>query len=386
MIYFDHAATTPPYDDVISTVAEIMKLHYGNPSSLHKWGEESAKLLGMARAVCAEALGVRSSEIIFTSSATESNNLAIKGAAIEYRSRGKHIITTSIEHPSVFECCEQLKKLGYELTILPVDEFGRVSLQQVEQAVRKDTILVSIMHVNNETGSIQPVEEIGQMLKRQHPRVLFHVDGVQGLGKVPLKLTSSGIDLYSVSAHKIRGPKGSGLLYVRNGIKLFPLLAGGGQEGGMRSGTENVPNIVGMAKALRLTMEGMPERTEHLTKYRQMLMKGIEEIPGLVMNTPTEGAPHIINFSFPGMKSEVFLHSLEQKGILVSTKSACSSKRTEPSRILTAMGKGANIASSAIRISLGEEHTAQDIEALLSSVQLTVNELSRFKEGVNGEL
>lgn len=244
MKYFDHAATTPPYEEVIDTITEVMKQHYGNPSSLHQYGLDSAKLLQMARKVCADAMHIAPEEVIFTSSATESNNLAIKGAAIEYRSRGRHIVTTMIEHPSVYECCRQLEQLGYEITFIPVDERGKVSADRVLQAVRKDTVLVSVMQVNNETGSIQPIEEIGRRLKKEHPKVIFHVDGVQGFGKLPLLTKEAGVDLYSISAHKFRGPKGAGLLLVRKGIRLFPLLAGGGQEAGLRSGTENLPNVV----------------------------------------------------------------------------------------------------------------------------------------------
>lgn len=231
MIYFDHAATTPPYEDVTKTVAEVMARHYGNPSSLHRLGEESAKLLDKAREVSAAALGVQSREIVFTGGATESNNMAIKGVALQFTERGKHLITTATEHPSVFESVKQLATWGWETTILPVDEDGGVTVEQVREALRPDTVLVSVMHVNNETGTVQPVGEIGRMLKAVAPRVLFHVDGVQGFGKLPLSLADSGIDLYSLSAHKLRGPKGVGLLYVREGLRLAPLLAGGGQEG-----------------------------------------------------------------------------------------------------------------------------------------------------------
>ncbi|MNZ76373.1 Cysteine desulfurase [compost metagenome] len=289
------------------------------------------------------------------------------------------MITTAIEHPSVFECCKQLEQLGWKVTYLPVDAEGKVSVEEVLAAIRKDTVLVSIMHVNNEMGSIQPVERIGEMLKEHHPRIIFHVDGVQGFSTLPLSLKQSGIDLYSLSAHKLRGPKGIGILYVREGITLFPLMAGGGQEGGRRSGTENIPLIVGMTKAIRMTSEGRKERRDKLMRLKAKLMDGIRNMPDLVLNSTESGSPHIVHFSFPGMKSEAMLHMLEEAGYIVSTKSACSSKLAEPSRILLAMGKGQDAALSGIRISLGEEHTDNDIEELLAVLNMTVQKLRNLK-------
>ncbi|MDU5946595.1 MAG: cysteine desulfurase family protein, partial [Paenibacillus macerans] len=338
MIYFDHAATTPPYKEVTETVAEVMARHYGNPSSLHRLGEESDRLLNKAREVCAAALSVSPKEIVFTGGATESNNTAIKGAALQYTNRGKHLITTETEHPSVYECCKQLESWGWEVTYLPVDADGLVAAEQVQAALRQDTVLVSVMHVNNETGTLQPVEEIGAMLKDKAPRVLFHVDGVQGFGKLPLAVKGSGIDLYSLSAHKLRGPKGVGLLYVREGLKLSPLLAGGDQEGGLRSGTENIPYIVAFAKALRLATEGQPGRAAKLGALKDRLLRGLIALPELLINTPGASAPHIVHFSYPGTKAEALLHMLEVEGFFVSTRSACSSRRSEPSRVLLAMG------------------------------------------------
>ncbi|WP_059044136.1 cysteine desulfurase family protein [Paenibacillus rubinfantis] len=379
MIYFDHAATTPPYEDVAKTVAEVMVRHYGNPSSLHRLGEESAKLLDKAREVSAAALKVRPREIVFTGGATESNNLAIKGAALHYAGRGKHLITTSTEHPSVLESVKQMAVWGWEATILPVDEDGCVTAEQVREALRPDTVLVSVMHVNNETGTVQPVEEIGRLLKAAAPRVLFHVDGVQGFGKLPISLADSGIDLYSLSAHKLRGPKGVGLLYVREGLQLAPLLAGGGQEGGYRSGTENIPYIVAFSKALRLAAEGREARSTKLLRLRERLTRGLAELPELTVNSPAQGAPHIVHFSYPGMKAEALLHMLEEDGFFVSTRSACSSKRSEPSRVLLAMGKSKEVASSGIRISLGDEHEERDIDALLAALRQSVKRLQALR-------
>lgn len=381
MKYFDHAATTPPYTEVIETVAEIMSKHYGNPSSLHRLGEVSSKLLNKSREVCANALQVNPREITFTSGATESNNLAIKGVALQYMKRGQHIITTATEHPSVYECCKQLELLGWQVTYLPVNEEGQVSIEDVQQALRNDTVLVSIMHVNNETGYIQPIEAIGKMLKKHDRPIIFHVDGVQGFTTVPLSLQDSEIDLYSLSAHKLRGPKGVGLLYVKEGISLFPLMAGGGQEEGRRSGTENIPLIVGMSKAIRMTSEGRLERASKLLGLRNKLIQGIKDIPGLVLNSGegASAAPHIVHFSYPGMKAEAMLHMIEEAGFMVSTQSACSSKRSEPSRILLAMHRSPEIASSGIRISLGEEHTEKVIEELLVVLNKTVQRLAMLK-------
>lgn len=379
MKYFDHAATTPPREEVTRTIAEVMARHYGNPSSLHRLGEESGKLLRKSREVISEALSVKPDEIVFTSGATESNNMAIKGIALEYAGRGKHIITTMTEHPSVLECCKQLEGFGWEVTRLPVNQDGQIAVNQVSEAIRPDTVLVSVMHVNNETGAVQPVAEIGQMLKNRKPTILFHVDGVQGFGKIPLLLKQSGIDLFSLSAHKLRGPKGIGLLYVREGVNLFPLLAGGGQEAGRRSGTENIPYIVGMSKAIRMAKQEETELPFRLTALKQRLVQGVSAIPELVLNSPPEGAPHIVHFSYPGMKAEALLHMLEEEGFLVSTKSACSSKRSEPSRILLAMGRDKVTAASGIRISLGDEHTEQDIQELLAALGKSVARLRNLK-------
>lgn len=378
MKYFDYAATTPPFEEVITTIAEVMRLHYGNPSSMHRYGEDADKLLKRSREVCAAALGVQLAEIVFTSGATESNNLAIKGAALQYQARGKHIVTVSTEHPSVYETCKQLAEQGFEVTLLPVDAQGHVSAEQVCSAVRKDTILVSIMHVNNETGRVQPLYEIGTALKKQFPRVLFHVDGVQGYGKLPVDIRGWQADLYSLSAHKLRGPKGAGLLFVREGVKLFPLLSGGSQEHGFRAGTENVPLLVGMSKAIRLAGERQAETARRMIEWRDRVMAEVKTIPQLRLNSGEE-APHIVHFSYPGMKAEVLLHTLEQLGVAVSTKSACSSKLAEPSRVLLAMGCTEAEASGGIRISFGDQHSAQDIGDLIAALRQAVAKLESLE-------
>ena len=382
MLYFDYAASSPPYPDVIRTVSEVMNRHYANASSIHGYGEDAEKLLSRSREVCARTLGVKASEIIFTSGATESNNMAIKGVALRYHSRGKHMITTKTEHASVYESFRFLEQMGYDITYIPVDSKGRVNCEDVLNAVRKDTILVSIMHVNNETGAIHPVAEIGRNLKEKHPKVIFHVDGVQAYGKIKVDLVPSGIDLYSISAHKIRGPKGAGLLYVRTGLKLAPLMSGGSQEGGLRAGTENIPLIAGMTKAVRLAEANRPDLNARLVPLRDRLMEEISRYPEWELNSSREGAPHIVHFSYPGMKAEVILHTLEQLGMIVSTQSACSSKYTEPSRVLLAMGKSEEAARSGIRISLGDIHDDEQVDQLIHALQEMKNRLVNF-EGWN---
>lgn len=361
MIYFDNGATTQPYPEVVESMREVLSTYYGNPSSLHHLGVQAEKLLEQSRELAAKFLRVKSSEIYFTSGATESNNLAIKGVAFQYEKRGKHIITSSIEHPAVLEVCEQLKeRFGYDLTILPVDCNGVVNPEDVKKAIREDTILVSIMYINNEVGSIQPIAEIGRMLK-QYPKILFHVDAVQAFGKVKVEPEVLGADLISLSAHKFHGPKGTGLLYVRNGVGLFPLMAGGGQEKSFRPGTENLAGIVGTVKAMRITIEKLDHQPHHLSHLRSLLWSGLEEVEGCFINSPEHGAPHILNFSLPGLKSEVILHALEDKGVYVSTKSACSSKLDRPSRILLAMGLDEERAKSAIRLSLSYMNTVEQV-------------------------
>ncbi len=375
MKYFDYAATTPPYPEVIQSMAEIMQKHFGNPSSLHQYGEEADRLVRHAKEVTAQILGVKPSEIIWTSGATESNNFALKGAAMRGGRTQGHIITTRIEHPSVYECCRQLEQIGFEVSYIDPASDGIVRVEDIQNALRPDTIIVSIMHVNNETGAVQPIQQLADWLKKVQPRTLIHVDGVQGFGKLPVNIAQWNIDLYSLSAHKLRGPKGTGLLYVKQGTELFPLLAGGGQENGYRSGTENVAGIVGMTKALRLTSTEQSILSERLLAWSEQLKIAIQSIEGLVLTNPSVSAPHIVHFSYPGMKSEVILHSLEQQGCIVSTQSACSSRKAEPSRVLLAMGVEREHAASGIRISLGDQHTKQDIEYLITALRQTVTQL-----------
>lgn len=384
--YFDHCASTPPREEVIRTLAEVMAKHYANPSSLHRGGQEARRLVDRSRSLVAGLFpGTSAGEWHFTSGATESNNIAVLGAARALSKRGKHIVTTGIEHPSVFDACGQLEREGWHVTYLPANEEGIVSAEAVEAALRDETSLVSVMHVNNETGAVQPIKEIGQRIKRRG-NILFHVDGVQSVGKLAVDLVGSGCDLFSATAHKIGGPRGVGLLYARSGVQLAPIYRGGGQEMGLRPGTENVPGIVAGAKAFRLAIESQPERAERMYRLRAQLTAAVAAIPELSLNGSADcmkggqAAPNIVNFSFAGMKPEVVVHMLEQQGILASTKSACSSKSDEPSRVLLAMGLSRQRASSGIRISFGDEHGPADVEWLAKKIAQAVDSLKPLRQ------
>lgn len=383
MLYWDYAAAAPPYDEVVRTMEQIMQRIYANPSSLHQAGAEAAEVIRRAREVCAAAMGASSPEVFFTSGATESNNLAIKGAALQYKDRGRHLITTEIEHPSVYETCKQLQSLGWEVTFLRPGEDGKIDPAAVEAAVRKDTVLVSVMHVNNETGAVQPVGEIGVRIKKANRLTLFHVDGVQGFGKLPVRLGNWQADLYSLSPHKLRGPRGAGILYKREGVRLFPLLSGGSHENGMRAGTENVPAIAASAKAIRLAEERRETFVRGVTPLRDRLIRFLEGVPELTVNSRHDGAPHIVHFSYPGMSGEVFARKLEQLGMLVSTRSACSSRHAEPSRVLLAMDRSVPEALGGIRISFGDTHTEADVDKLIEAIAEAVHSLKSIQGGLN---
>ncbi len=381
MIYLDNSATTRPYPEVVESYAKAAQQFFGNPSSVHKPGIQAEQLLRQARKQISSLLGVKPGELIFTSGGTEGNNTAIKGIAYTYRSRGKHIITTSIEHPSVTNVCEQLKKDGFDITYLPVDEHGRVKISDIKQAIRDDTILVSIMHVNNEVGTIQPIEEIGQLLQN-YPKIFFHVDQVQGVTKVPLDYYQANVDLATISAHKFHGLKGTGVLFVREGIRFDPLLSGGGQENNFRSGTENTAGIVAMAKALRLAMEASERKIKRMKEIQNYFFTELKKIPEVRVNTPLSFcAPHIINFSVPGFKTEVLITALSERGVYVSTTSACSVQRNEPSKTLLAMGLSEDLASSSVRISLSFENTLEEAQTAMQSIRECIDELNRVMKG-----
>ncbi len=377
LIYFDNSATTKPHPEVIESFAKVSANYFANSSSIHPLGGQVEKLLDAARQQAADLIGVSKETIIFTSGGTEGNNTAIKGVALEHQSRGKHIITTQAEHPSIHDTCRSLEKLGFEITYMPVAEDGTVSAADVENSIRKDTILVTMMQVNNEIGSIQPIEEIGNVLKK-HPKVLFHVDAVQGLGKVPLNLSDTGIDLCTFSGHKIHGLKGTGLLYVNHTAKLYPLLHGGSQESGIRSGTENVAGAVSFVKALRLIKEKQDIQKDNILKtLHDKLMKELSQLEGIEINSPAGGANHIIHFSVPGIKPEVIIHSLSQKEIYISTKSACSSRDLTESHVLVACGKTKEVSSSGLRVSFSYENKEEEVDIFVKEIKKAIQQ---FKE------
>ncbi|MEG6532351.1 cysteine desulfurase family protein [Caldibacillus thermoamylovorans] len=381
MIYFDNSATTKPKKEVLDTFYKVAENYFGNPSSVHHLGLQAENLLSQARNQIATLLKTDEQEIIFTSGGTEGNNFIIKGVAEKYRNRGHHMITTMIEHPSVLNTCIQLENNGFDVTYLPVDETGRVRVEDVKRALRKDTILVSIMHVNNEIGSVQPIEKIGELLKN-HPKTLFHVDHVQGVTKVSLDFHESNVDFASISSHKFHGLKGTGAIYIRKGLKLAPLLAGGGQERGFRSGTENLAGIVAMAKALRLGMLDYEAKIDTMMDVRDFLINELQLIEGVKMNTPKQNtSPHIINFSVQGFKAEVLVHELEQHGLYVSTTSACSSRTNEPSRTILAMGLGEERATTSIRISLSFDNTMEEAKQAVAIIKQSIKNLKPVMRG-----
>lgn len=375
MIYFDNSATTKPYKEVLDSFVTVASDYFGNPSSLHQIGGKSEQLLTQARTQIAALLGVKPKEVLFTSGATEGNNMAIKGTALMHRGRGKHIISTQVEHPSVTGALEQLEELGFSVTYVPVDSEGRVNVKDIEREIRSDTILVSVIHVNNEVGTIQPIKEIGKMLKG-YPKILYHVDHVQGVGKVPFNIYEAEIDFCTISAHKFHGLKGTGALFMKEGVRISPIFSGGNQEWKTRSGTENVPGIVAMAKALRMTLEKQKNNLNQMTTILEKLKAELSVIEDVQIHTPSKGAaPHILNFSLSNIKAEVFVHSLGQQGIFVSTTSACSSKQKSASKTLLAMGVPKNRAESAIRISLSYENTAEEAEKVAQATRQAIIQL-----------
>ncbi|MDN5277563.1 MAG: cysteine desulfurase [Clostridiales bacterium] len=378
-IYLDNAATTPVHPDVAQAVMECMLHDFGNPSSLHRMGLRAEKKLKEARERIASALGVDPEGVFFTSGGTEANNLAIIGTALARKREGRHCITTQVEHPSVLNTFKYLEKEGWEVTYLPVNRDGVVSPDDVRRAIRPDTVLVSIMHVNNEIGSIQPIQEIGRLLKAQGNSPVFHVDAVQSFGKLDIKPVQWGIDLLSISGHKIHAPKGIGALYIRKGVKIHPLQWGGGQEKGVRSGTENMPGIVGFGEAVRWLEEEVDRG--YLYRLKGILVAELtERVPWAVINgpPPEEGAPHILSVSFPGIRGEVMLHALEERGVYVGTGSACSSRRGHMSHVLEAIDTKKDVAQGAIRLSLSYLNTEDEMRQAARIIEQCVKELEGF--------
>lgn len=385
-IYLDNSATTQCFEQVADLMHRIQTEDYGNPSSMHHKGIEAERIVEDARRTLARILKVKEKELIFTSCGTESDNLAIIGGALAGHRRGKHLITTRIEHPAVLEAMKYLESEGFEVTYLPVDRDGLVDPADVEAAVRGDTILVSIMHTNNEIGAVEPVAEIGRRIKAKNPGTLFHVDAVQGFGKARIYPAKMGIDLLAVSAHKIHGPKGMGFLYKAQNVRLVNLIYGGGQQNGMRSGTENVAGIAGMAHAADMIYKNFDEEIARVRGLKNLFLEELARMDGqqgenaLFVNgrTGEDSAPHIISLTVPGVRAEVLLHALEDKGIYVSSGSACSTNRPHPSQTLQAIGLPRAYWDNTIRLSLSALNTEEDIRDTIAALGELVPFLRRY--------
>jgi cysteine desulfurase len=380
-IYLDYAATTPLDPRVLEAMMPYMTEHFGNPNSIHSFGREARRAIDEAREKIAQLLNCQPSEIVFTSGGTESDNLALRGVAEAYRHKGNHIVTTAIEHHAVLRTCKALEDMGFSVTYLPVDEHGLVSPEQVAEVVNERTILVSVMHANNEIGTIEPITEIVRVVKEKRPDTIVHTDAVQTVGHIPVDIQELGVDLLSFSAHKFYGPKGIGGLFVRKGVRLVPQITGGGQERNRRSGTENVAAIVGMAKALELAVEEMPTELSRLQALRDELITGVlNRIPETRLNGhPTLRLPHNANFSFRGIEGEALLLQLDLNGIAASSGSACSSGSLEPSHVLLALGLDYELAIGSLRITLGRFTTREHILRLLDLLPKVVEKLRALR-------
>lgn len=380
-IYLDNSATTPVAEEVVQAMEPYWSVQFGNPSSPHLRGVAAQKIVSSCRAQLAAILRAQPSELYFTGSGTEANNLALQGVAnapFFLRNPG-HIITTPVEHPSVLNVVKHLEKLGWEVTYLPVDRYGKISPEESLRHLRPNTKIVSVMLVNNELGTINPVRQVGEIIQRENQgrqhKIIFHVDAVQALGHIPVKIPDLKAHLCTFSAHKIFGPKGIGLLYAHKDAQLRPIIFGGNQESGLRSGTENVPAIVGLTKAAQLASDGLEENMAKLQQLKSALVEGIRGIPDAQINSPEDGAPHIINVSFPGVRGEVLVHFLEQKRIFVSMGAACSSRKRDVSHVLKAVGLESDQALSAVRLSLAPQITLAQIEYVVYSLKETVEEI-----------
>ncbi|HHT63192.1 MAG: cysteine desulfurase NifS [Bacillota bacterium] len=377
-IYMDYSATTPLHPEVIALMTDVMKNVFGNPSSLHSFGREAKKYLDEARQKVADLIGAKFEEIYFTGGGTEADNIAVFGTAYAHRKKGKHIITSAVEHHAVLDSCAKLAKSGFEVTFLPVDQYGMVDPEQVKKEIRSDTILISIMHANNETGTIQPIEEISKIAKEHD--VFFHTDCVQSVGKIPVNVDKLGADLITLSSHKIYGPKGVGALYKRKGVRVEPLFYGGGQERKIRSGTENTLGIIGFGKAAEIAVREFDIENTRVKGLRDRLIKGVlEKIPDVRLNGhPEKRLPNNAHFSFAYVEGESLLLSLDMKGIAVSSGSACSSSSLQPSHVLTASGLPQELVHGSVRFTLGRENTEEDVDYVLSVLPGIVERFRSF--------
>ena len=378
--YLDNSATTVCEPGVVEKVVQMMSVIYGNPSAMHNKGVEAENYIKEAKEIIAKTMKVQEKELIFTSGGTESNNLAIMGCAAANHRMGKHLITTKIEHPSVGNVMKHMEEEGFEVTYLPVDENGIVKLDKLKEALRPDTMLVSVMHVNNEIGAVQPIEEIGKIVKANNKATLFHVDAIQGYGKYRIYPKKMGIDLLSVSGHKIHGPKGVGFLYCDSKVKIKPIIFGGGQQKDLRSGTENVPGIVGLAEAAKEIYADFEEKIQHLYEIKEYFVEKVTELEGTKINglTGKESAPHVVSVSFPGIRSEVLLHSLEDKEIYASAGSACSSNKPAVSATLKAINAPKEHLDSTLRFSFSVHTTKEEIDYCIEVLKGLLPMLRRY--------
>ena len=378
--YLDNSATTRCSEGAAAMVMKVMREDFGNPSSMHTKGMEAEHYIREAKDFFAKNLKVDEKEIYFTSGGTESNNLALIGSAMANKRSGNHLITTSVEHASVDNPMKYLEEQGFEVTYLPVDQDGIVSLEALKEALRPETILVSVMYVNNEVGAVQPVDEIAKLVKDYDSKIIFHVDAIQAYGKYRIWPKKEGIDLLSVSGHKIHGPKGTGILYVNSKLKIHPMILGGGQQKGMRSGTENVPGIAGLAEAAKECYENLDEKIDRLYALKERFVKQIEELDDVKVNgrTGRDSAPHIVSVSFRDVRSEVLLHALEEKGIYVSAGSACSSNKPAVSHTLKSMGVEKDLLGSTIRFSFCFETTEEETDYCVRELRELLPMLRRY--------
>lgn len=377
-VYFDNSATTKPYDEVIEAVSKGMKEYFGNPSSLHKIGMNCEKRLNEAREYFASTIKCNKEEIYFTSGGSEGNNLILKGLL----KPGHHFITTAFEHHSIISTCKQLEEKGVKVTYLDVDSEGRISLEDLEEAITKDTVLVSIMQVNNEIGVIQDIEAIGKLIKERSSRAKFHVDAVQGYGKLPIDVNKSNVDFLTVTSHKIHGPKGVGFIYIKKGIILNSLISGGSQEKGIRAGTENLPGIIGFEKAAQMTFEEMESRYDKVLELKKYFVERLNEIKDIRVNGEIDGfSPYILNVSFLGVRAEVLLHLLEEQNIYVATGSACTSKSSAAhgSYVIKSLGLSNKEVESAIRFSFSYENTKEEVDYTIDVLKKSLMFLRRVK-------
>ncbi len=380
-IYFDNSATTKVFDSVRDIVVKTMTEDYGSPSSRHKKGMEAEACIRTARETIAGTLRVPDKEILFTSGGSESNNMALIGGAFANQRKGKHIISTAIEHASVYNPLLFLEQNGFEVTFLPVDKDGHISLDELRGAIRDDTILVSVMYVNNEVGAIEPIADISRVIKEKNPQTIFHVDAIQAYGKLTIRPKKEGIDLMSVSSHKIHGPKGAGFLYINTGVKVQPLIYGGGQQNNLRSGTENVPGIAGLGEAARIMYTDHEEKVAYLNGLKDYMTERVGELEGVSVNSKKgrESAPQIVSVSFEGVRSEVLLHALEERGIYVSSGSACSTHHPGVSDTLKGIGVKPDLLDCTLRFSFGMFNTKEEIDICIEALKELLPTLRRYR-------